>query len=536
VSRHGIGVFRFALLFATGLALFVLYFVVLWPLSYQLSEGPYFTYEYLRSSSAIWAQLYRLFGWLPWLSPWSRPTQDITGGLWLILYSALFALYLAGFLLLRWSARAGSSLEQRVMLSTVVAFATGFQVVLFLMPGVFTTDMFSYVIYGRIAGSYHGNPFIEFPALYDREQVVQWIPAIWLRAPSMYGPLWVDLSAALDRFVGSAPIATQVLAYRAVANVAQAINVGLFTLIVGRFGIRVALPSVLLFAWNPLLLFEFAGSGHNDVLMLTFVLLAVALCVRRWMPAAIVALALSAMVKYVTVLALPLFLVYWARRQQGLARQVAALIGGGLLFAAVIAALYAPWYVGPETFGPLLGWTKEPHYANSPTDMLANDLARLIDPGGQRPQAALEETRQAFKWLSLLVLGAYCTWEALRVRTLRQVLAGSARVLLVFLLVVDPWVLPWYFSWPLTFGLLAGWETATARVAFLFSLTAPAVMHFTSIWGTVPANTLNAIYLAPLLLPVLPRLFTPVGPAASAGWVAPLEQGAEVEPTAARAA
>src|SRR5579884_2700582 len=112
VSRHGIGVFRFALLFATGLALFVLYFVVLWPLSYQLSEGPYFTYEYLRSSSAIWAQLYRLFGWLPWLSPWSRPTQDITGGLWLILYSALFALYLAGFLLLRWSARAGSSLEQ----------------------------------------------------------------------------------------------------------------------------------------------------------------------------------------------------------------------------------------------------------------------------------------------------------------------------------------------------------------------------------------------------------------------------------------
>jgi hypothetical protein len=66
--------------------------------------------------------------------------------------------------------------------------------------------------------------------------------------------------------------------------------------------------------------------------------------------------------------------------------------------------------------------------------------------------------------------------------------------------------LPWYFSWPLALGLLAGWETVTGRASLLFSLTAPAVMHFSAIWGGVPAGTLNLLYLAPLALPLVPRL------------------------------
>ena len=108
-------------------------------------------------------------------------------------------------------------------------------------------------------------------------------------------------------------------------------------------------------------------------------------------------------------------------------------------------------------------------------------------------------------------LAALVGWEAWRARTPRGAAAGSARVLLAFLLFVNPWVLPWYFSWPLAFGLVAGWETRTARVALLFSLTAPAVMHYVEIWGWLTASSFNVVYLAPLLLPILPRLLRPDG-------------------------
>src|SRR5207248_579073 len=134
----------------------------------------------------------------------------------------------------------------------------------------------------------------------------------------------------------------QVLAYRAATAVISAVNVGLFALTVRQFAPRFALPMVALFAWNPLLLFEFSGNGHNDALLLTFLLLAVYLAARGWLLPALVALSLSAMVKFVTVLILPLFVLYWVRRQATRRRQAGALLAGALVPLGVAAALYAP--------------------------------------------------------------------------------------------------------------------------------------------------------------------------------------------------
>src|SRR5438093_493677 len=102
--RHGLDAgLRISLLLASGLASLLLYLCVIWPLSYELTEGPYFTYDYLRATPAVWERLYRLFEQLPWLSPWARPSLELLGGLWLLLYSTLFGLMLAAFFTLRWA-------------------------------------------------------------------------------------------------------------------------------------------------------------------------------------------------------------------------------------------------------------------------------------------------------------------------------------------------------------------------------------------------------------------------------------------------
>ena len=69
------------------------------------------------------------------------------------------------------------------------------EVVLAIVPGVFSTDLFSYIWYGRIFGVFGDNPFTHVPADYawhDTGNWLQWV--FWKETPSAYGPVWVLLA------------------------------------------------------------------------------------------------------------------------------------------------------------------------------------------------------------------------------------------------------------------------------------------------------------------------------------------------------
>jgi len=82
---------------------------------------------------------------------------------------------------------------------------------------------------------------------------------------------------------------------------------------------------VLVFAWNPLLAIEVAGSGHIDIVGALLMLVSAAALSRRWRATAAVALGLAIAVKFLPVVLLPL---YWKRiriRDAALAAVVLAL-------------------------------------------------------------------------------------------------------------------------------------------------------------------------------------------------------------------
>lgn len=87
---------------------------------------------------------------------------------------------------------------------------------------------------------------------------------------------------------------------------------------------------VLVFAWNPLLAVEVAGSGHVDILGVFFLVLSAAALFRRWRTLAAVAFGLSVAVKFVPIVLLPLF---WKRVR----------LRDAAVAAAVVALLYAPF-------------------------------------------------------------------------------------------------------------------------------------------------------------------------------------------------
>src|SRR6266571_2567709 len=105
------------------------------------------------------------------------------------------------------------------------------------------------------------------------------------------------------------------------------------------------------FGWNPLVIWEIGGNGHNDIVMMFFVLLAILLLLSKRWPLAFPALACSVLVKYASAILFPI-LVLWVLRRYG--RRALLPLAGGLAAALWMAAIIiVPLWAGSATFTEL---------------------------------------------------------------------------------------------------------------------------------------------------------------------------------------
>ncbi len=105
---------------------------------------------------------------------------------------------------------------------------------------------------------------------------------------------------------------------------------------------------VLIYAWNPLVIYELAGSGHLEGFVLFFVLLSLFLLVKGRTSASVSSLALAASVKLYPVILLPAFLGKKKLR-------------GCLLFCVIFLLTYLPYLgVGEKIVGFLPKYLEDP--------------------------------------------------------------------------------------------------------------------------------------------------------------------------------
>jgi alpha-1,6-mannosyltransferase len=161
------------------------------------------------------------------------------------------------------------------------------------------------------------NPYIHAPeseALAPLRDAVIW-PAVnhkWV--PTIYPPV-AQIVFALNAAVGGS-----VTGLRLVMIAAEAAMLPAVWRLVGAHSPRARAWTALLLTWNPLMVVEFAGSAHLDVLAITPLLWALALArdlgpraLRSWALAGI-ALGLSIAAKLIGIIALPALLWYLWRR------------------------------------------------------------------------------------------------------------------------------------------------------------------------------------------------------------------------------
>ena len=341
----------------------------------------------------------------------------------LAVYAIAFVSYLAALRSARGLSAAG--------LRASIAAAVLWRVALAAAPPLLSDDVYRSVWEGRI--QVHGHNPYEWRNRPESERLAHLRDDVWRRVnhkeyTAIYPPLWQlaartvatvhDSVAAMKLFL----VACELAALFALARIVR----------------RRGLPRerLLVFAWSPLALVEIAGSGHNDVFALAWLVLSL-----LWLDAgrpllSALAAALGAQAKL-----LPgLVAACWARRY----RPVHVLAG-----VAVVLALVVPYrWAGPGL------WMSLGKYGQF---WRFNETAFAL-------LAALFGSHEAAVAASLAVLG--CVAAALAWRRADPVSAGMA--LVASWLLLAPSVLPSYAVWLLPWLVLRD-----APVLLLFTGTVP---------------------------------------------------------------
>ncbi len=362
--------------------------------------------------------------------------------------------------------------------TAVMALAGAAAMDLVLLPAhpFYSQDVFHYLAAARVWVVHDANPLVVPPAAFPTDPTGPL--SDWSHLPSPYGSVWTYL-AALPAWVfrDAGNLAPAVAAYKGLATLCALGAAWLAGAAAERLRPGTRAVTIVLFAWNPLTVLHLAGDGHNDAAMLLFLAAALYLAVRERPLAAGAALALAGLVKFVALLALPLFLAWLARSPRPHRRREVVL----LLSACVgIAALtYLPFWEGRRTLETALD---EGGY-------LTTSLHALV-----LPLLAALLTKAGAEWL--LVVGTRLVFAALlpllawRVRDRAHLVETTTAALLLYLIVAAPWFMAWYALWPLLPAVVRpGARVSTLAVALSGgALLLPVATNYLTVISGDPAH------------------------------------------------
>ena len=405
---------------------------------------------------------------------WRQHVYDTDGFIVLALVQGAF--YLAA-VALTW--RGGLS---RRALVGVLALAALMRLAVLLAPPYLSDDINRYVWDGRVEAA-GINPYRFVPsdphlaALRDRTIFPNINRSDY--APTIYPPI-----AEYIFFIGTR-LRESLTAMKATLVAFELVAVLLLLRLLDDW--RLPRERILIYAWHPLTLWEFAGSGHVDAAVVTFLVLA--LWARRrqaaWLTGS--ALAAAALVKFFPAVLFPALYRRW-----GWKMPVAA--------AATVILAYAPFIgAGSQVLGFLPGYLREEGLQSGSGFFLWNLL---------RGVAPLEHLGPAL----YLALGA-ATLLALAVHSLftaeGRYLASAMTLAVASMVLLSPHY-PWYFAWlvplicftprpsvlyltlacPLLYFVPGGPDPEGARMPFEWAIYGPfAVLVAFELWRQRTART-----------------------------------------------
>jgi alpha-1,6-mannosyltransferase len=343
------------------------------------------------------------------------------------------------------------------------------------VPPRFSTDVYRYVWDGRVQAA-GINPYRYVPAdpALARLRDAAVYPRINRRD---YGRTIYPPGAQLI-FLAVTRAGATVAVMKAGMAAFDMVTMWMLLILLGRLG----LPRgrVVLYAWNPLVIWQYAGDGHVDAAAVAFLAVALVAHVRRHDALAGLALGGAALVKWYPAL---LFPALYRPRDWKMP----------IAMAAVIAAAYAPYLgVGAAVLGFIPNYLQEEGLVSGHRFFLLN-IARAA--GAQLPPPV-------FIGAALAALFAMGVWRARRPdRTVFGDLQNAAMLAAAFTVLLSTHYL-WYFGW------LALFSAVVPALSLTYLAAAP-----TYLWAALGFRPFPGV---PSVFAFDAALYTPLVPLAAA--------------------
>src|ERR1700687_5573874 len=218
-------------------------------------------------------------------------------------------------------------------------------------------DVFGYAFYGKMWRVYGANPYLATPADFPADAWPPYLQVRWRTLPNAFRPLFLWQSWAVAAVAGP-HLWVAVWIHKTLAAATWLGIVFLTASVVQRTvnaqDVRAWLLTLV--AWNPLFLFESAGGGHNDIVMVLFLLVTLWCWQTHRSSIALALLALSFWYKWYSIIFVPIFLIETLKIAGGRAAMRHAAVWGIVAIASGVLFL-SPL---PGSFPAVVGQLRHP--------------------------------------------------------------------------------------------------------------------------------------------------------------------------------
>ncbi|HYJ12371.1 MAG TPA: polyprenol phosphomannose-dependent alpha 1,6 mannosyltransferase MptB, partial [Thermomicrobiales bacterium] len=175
-------------------------------------------------------------------------------------------------------------------------------------------DVYIYAVRSRLLTEYGANPNEALPvSWWETDPYMRFASREWADDTSPYGPLWNQLAAPITALAGDS-VGIAVIGFKLLCVIAIVAIGWLIHDAVASRNPGWAVMACLFWLWNPLVLWDGIGNAHNDVVLMVPAVAALWAWTKRYDHMVLPLLFASMLIKYVTVILLPVAIVaLWKR-------------------------------------------------------------------------------------------------------------------------------------------------------------------------------------------------------------------------------